>query len=297
MMSLEWLGIYLALGMFVGFMAGLLGIGGGGILVPILVSIFTYQGFAPEHVVHLALGTALACMIITASASLRAHAKKRTVHWPLALGLAPGILLGAFLMGRFAIAINPLVIAVFFAVFMALIALQMLMNWQPKNLLNHVLTYIGGGLARQKCNKVKTGTPAVKPAARAIKPSQLILVGAGIGAISALATVGGGFLTLSYLSYQNIDIKKAIGTSSAIGLAIAIAGTLGYMATHTPQTINAQAVWGFVHWPAFCVIGLSSVLAAPVGVRCATYLAPIYLKRTFALVSILLSAKMFYAVL
>ncbi|HMY41281.1 MAG TPA: TSUP family transporter [Marinagarivorans sp.] len=116
MLSIDWLLIYLALGIFVGFMAGLLGIGGGGILVPMLVSIFTYQGFAPEHVVHLALGTALACMIVTASASLRAHALKGTVHWPLAFGLAPGIILGAYLMARSSVTINPRAIALFFAI-------------------------------------------------------------------------------------------------------------------------------------------------------------------------------------
>lgn len=265
MMSLEWLGIYLALGMFVGFMAGLLGIGGGGILVPILVSIFSYQGFAPEHIVHLALGTTLACMIITASASLRAHAKKRTLHWPLALGLAPGILLGAFLMGRFAIAINPQAIAIFFAVFMSFIALQMLMNWQPKT------------------------------APGPISSRQLILAGAGIGALSSLATVGGGFLTLSYLTYKNIDIKKAIGTSSAIGLAIAIAGTLGYMATPATAAVNSPVIFGFVHWPAFGVIGFSSILAAPWGVALAAKLAPIYLKRCFAFISILLAIKMLWS--
>ncbi|HMU67022.1 MAG TPA: sulfite exporter TauE/SafE family protein, partial [Cellvibrionaceae bacterium] len=235
-------------------------------LVPMLVSIFTYQGFAPEHVVHLALGTALACMIVTASASLRAHALKGTVHWPLAFGLAPGIILGAYLMARSSVTINPRAIALFFAIFMALIAVQMLLKWQPKS------------------------------APGSIKPHQLIFTGLGIGAISALATVGGGFLTLSYLSYKNIDIKKAIGTSAAIGLPIAVAGTLGYISSGSSQAFNSPYTLGFVHWPALCVLALSSMLAAPLGVRCASYLAPIYLKRIFALVSLALSVKMLVAV-
>lgn len=267
MMSVDWILIYLALGIFVGFMAGLLGIGGGGILVPLLVSIFTYQQFAEEHLVHLALGTSLACMIITASASLRAQAKKGNVHWPLAMGLAPGIMLGAFVMGRYSIAIKPLYIAVFFAVFMSLIAVQMFFNWQPKT---------------------APGT---------VKFHQQALVGVVIGALSALATVGGGFLTLSYLTYKNIDIKKAIGTSAAIGLPLAIAGTLGYTTSAPSQAIHSPFVLGFVHWPAFCVIGLSSILAAPWGVRCAAQLAPIYLKRAFAVISLVLAAKMLYSVI
>ncbi len=314
MVNLDWLAIYIALGIFVGFMAGLLGIGGGGILVPILVSIFTYQGIAAEHVVHLALGTALACMVITSSASLRAHAKKRTVLWPLAFGLAPGIVLGAFFTGRFAIAINPVVIAVFFAAFMTFIGVQMLFNVQPKSAPQNIKNplHIGGEVSTKRANQQEgflhatherllgkfTGGKAGKLMfKRLFKISQLMGVGTVIGAVSALATVGGGFLTLSFLTYQNIDIKKAIGTSSAIGLSIAIAGTLGYWATNTAQAINIPGVWGFVHGPAFCVIGISSLLAAPTGVLVASRIEPIYLKRTFALVSFLLGAKMVYAVL
>lgn len=266
MLSFEWLLVFAALGCLVGFMAGFLGIGGGGLLVPLLLSIFTYQGIAQHQVVHLALGTALACMIITSFASLRAHALKGSVHWRLALGLAPGIMLGAFCMGHFSSALNPLLIAIFFAAFMMLIAVQMLFNWQPKT---------------------APGTPKVH---------QLLIIGVGIGALSALATVGGGFLTLSYLTYKNIAIKKAIGTSAAIGLPIAVAGTLGFMSSPAEE-FNVPGVIGFVYWPAFAFIALSSLFAAPLGVRCAAKIAPINLKRAFAGISLLLSAKMVYIAL
>jgi uncharacterized protein len=266
-MTIEWIFIYLALGCGVGFMAGLLGIGGGGILVPLLISIFSYQGMAQEQRVHLALGTSLACMIITSTASARAHALKGTIHWRLALGLAPGIILGAFLMAYFSIAINPVFIALFFAVFMALIAGQLLLNWQPKS------------------------------NTRPINSRQLLLMGGAIGALSALATVGGGFLTLSYLNYKNIAIKNAIGTAAAIGFPIALAGTLGYLISGQGYGPSAPYIIGFVHAPAFVIIGLSSIIAAPYGVRCASYLAPVYLKRIFAAVSLLLGAKMLYSVL
>ena len=122
MLSIDWVLIYVLLGCFVGFMAGLLGIGGGGILVPLLISIFNYQKIPPEHSMHLALGTALACMIITSIASLRAHAKRGNVLWRLALSLAPGIMFGAFFMARSASSINPVYIAVFFSAFMMIIA-------------------------------------------------------------------------------------------------------------------------------------------------------------------------------
>lgn len=264
MLGFEWYLIFVVIGCCVGFMAGFLGLGGGGILVPVLVSIFTYQGIAQQQVVHLALGTALACMIVTSCASVRAHAQKKSVHWPWAVRLAPGIMLGAFCMGHFSSALNPLFIAIFFCAFMLLIAVQMLVKWQPPT------------------------------AAGTAKLPQLLIVGIGIGMLSALATVGGGFLTLSYLTYKNVDIKKAIGTSAAIGLPIALAGTLGFMSSPAQQ-LNVPGVIGFVHWPAFVFIALSSLFTAPLGVRRAAKVAPINLKRAFAAISILLSAKMLYS--
>lgn len=261
-MSIEWILLYLLLGSFVGFIAGLLGAGGGGILVPLLATIFTYQGVAGEHVIHLALGTSLACMIISSTASMRAHASLGSVVWKIVYGMAPGIVLGTMLITRIAADASPIYIAIFFAAFMALVALQMFLNWKPKT--SQTPTTLRG----------------------------LFFVGGAVGSISALAAVGGGFLTVTYLSYKNIEMKKAIGTSSAIAFPIAIAGTLGYMINGWSKMQSEPYTLGFIYVPAFFIISVASVIAAPYGARCAHGLPERKLKKIFAGISLLLSLKM-----
>ena len=192
MLNVEWLLLYAPLGMLVGFMAGLLGVGGGGILVPLLASLFVYQGF--EQHVHLALGTALTSMIVTSAASTQAHNARGVVQWNVVGGMALGIIMGAYAATQIASKVNAFYIALFFAIFMALVAIQMFIGWQPS------------------------------PSKRPIKQLALITIGVAIGAVSALAAVGGGFLTLLYLGYKNIEIKKAIGTSAAIGFPMLLRG-------------------------------------------------------------------------
>ncbi len=262
MIGMEWLALYLALGAFAGFMSGLLGVGGGGILVPLLASALAYQGVPPGSVVHVALGTALTCMIITSTASLRAHAARANVDWKIVGGMAPGIIIGAFLVTQFAALMNAAVISVFFSIFMLLVAARMYFDWQP--------------------------APSLTPA----NLRGLLGVGAGIGSVSALAAVGGGFLTVAYLNYKNIEMKRAVGTSAAIGLPIAVAGTAGYMIGGWSETRAAQYMLGFIYIPAFLLISLGSAIAAPYGARCSRGLPEIYLKRIFACISLALSLWM-----
>lgn len=266
MLSIEWILLYILLGCFVGFMAGLLGVGGGGILVPLLVSIFSYQSIGVNNVIHLALGTSLACMIISSTASIRAHASQGTVVWKVVYGMTPGIIVGSFLTARIAANVNSAYIAIFFALFMALVAVQMFLNWKPK--------------ASQK----------------PVKSRGLFLVGTGIGSISALAAVGGGFLTVTYLSYKNVDMKKAVGTSSAIGFPIAIAGTVGYMISGLSKTLSDPYTIGFIYVPAFLAISIASYIAAPFGARCSRSLPDAHLKKIFAVLSLGLSIQMLFSV-
>ncbi|HWV15772.1 MAG TPA: sulfite exporter TauE/SafE family protein [Cellvibrio sp.] len=264
--EIGYLGVYLLLGTLVGFMAGLLGVGGGGILVPLLVSLFNYQGIGGDKVLPMALATALASMIITAAASTRAHAARGLVAWPIVRSMAPGIVLGAAFTSIIAGRLNSTYIAVFFVVFMAMVSVQMLVNWQPR--------------------------ASAKPAGAA----GLFLVGGGIGAVSALAAVGGGFLAIAYMTYKKVEIKKAIGSSAAIGLAIAIAGTLGYMFSGWSVELKGSYTLGFVYLPAFFLIATSSLLAAPYGARWAQRLPGSHLRKIFALVSMALSVKMLLSI-
>jgi uncharacterized protein len=267
MPGIEWILLYIALGAFAGFMAGLLGVGGGGIIVPLLTFIFSAQKISVDHSVHLALGTSLTCMIITSSASMRAHASRGAVVWRIVAGMAPGIILGAFLATRLAANVNSTWVAVFFALFMAFVAAQIFFGWQPR--------------------------PGDTPATT----GGLLLAGAGIGSVSALAAVGGGFLTVAYLGYKNVDVKKAIGTSAAIGFPIAIAGTIGYLISGWSQTLNEPHTLGFIYVPAFVAISLASSLAAPSGARFSHKLPATTLKKIFAVISLILSITMLYSII
>lgn len=267
MLGFEWIGLYVLLGGFVGFMGGLLGVGGGGILIPLLVSIFIYQGVNIDNVVHLALGTALACMIISSTASIRAHASRGNVLWPVFFTMAPGIVLGTLITTYMSAHVNSFYLSVFFSIFMALIAGLMFFNWQPK----------------------VSATP--------IRLCDLVLVGIGIGTISALAAVGGGFLTVTYLNYKNTLMKGAVGTSAAIGFPIAVAGTAGYLLSGWSKTSGDPYTLGFVYIPAFLAISISGFIAAPYGAAYAQKLPDAHLKKIFAVVSLALSLKMLFSLI
>jgi uncharacterized membrane protein YfcA len=262
MPDIEWIVLYMALGAITGFMAGLLGLGGGGMLVPLLASIFTMQGMNADTAVHLALGTSLACMIISSTASIHAHASRRAIMWRAAGGMIPGIAAGALLAAHAAAKLNPAHIASFFALFMALVALQIFVNWQPE------------------------------PSKQPVTLRGLLMAGVGIGSVSALTAAGGGFLTVAYLSYKNSDIKSAIGTSAAIGFPIAIAGTAGYMISGWTITSSDPYTLGFVYIPAFLAISIASAVSAHYGARWTHRLPEAFLRKALAIISLLLSIKM-----
>jgi uncharacterized membrane protein YfcA len=267
MPGIEWICLYIVLGAFVGFMAGLLGVGGGGILVPLLTLLFSWQHIGGQNGVHLALGTSLTCMIISSTASMRAHALRGAVAWRVVAGMAPGIIVGAFLATQVAGYVDATWIALFFGLFMAFVAAQLFLDWHPE--------------------------PGRKPATI----GGMVAAGAGIGSVSALAAVGGGFLTLAYLGYRNLDTKKAIGTAAAIGFPIAIAGTLGYVISGWSETAGDPNTLGFIYVPAFLAIAIASFVAAPVGARCAHSLPAAILKKIFAVVSLILSVTMLFSII
>ncbi len=267
MLSYEWIIFYLLLGSFVGFMAGLLGIGGGGILVPVLTAVFLYQGVPIEQVVHLALGTAMASIVFTSFSSMRAHHARGGVLWPVFRFMAPGVIAGTFVGTFLAARMNTLHLSIFFTVFMAYVAAQMFLDKKPKP--SRELTGRGG----------------------------LFAAGGGIGAVSALVSIGGGALTVPYLIWQNIDVKKAIGTSAALGLPISLAGSLGYLINGWSQTSWDKLTLGYVNLPAVLTIAAASFWIAPLGARMAHRLPVAILKKIFACLLVALSLRMLYSVL
>ncbi len=267
MLEVEFIIALVLLGSVVGFLAGLLGIGGGLVMVPVLTSLFVWQGLPVENVVHLALGTSMASIIVTSLSSMRAHHRKGGVLWNVVKLIAPGIVVGAFLATFIAAMLSSVFLATFFGCFLIYASTQMFLNKKPKP--SRTLPGAGG----------------------------LFAAGGVIGSISALVSIGGGTLTVPYLSWHNVDVKKAIGTSAAIGLPISLAGTVGYLVNGWNVEIAGPYIFGFVNIPAVILISVMSFLTAPLGANLAHKLPVQVLKKVFAVLLLLLAAKMISSVL
>lgn len=255
---------YPILGAFIGFFAGLLGVGGGGIMVPVLTTLFVAQGFPRDSVVHLALGTSMAAIVLTSVSSLRVHHKHGAVLWDVVRQITPGILVGTFGATFIASRIPSAPLAIFFACFMAYVALQMLANIKPKP---------------------TRGLPGA---------AGMSAVGVGIGGVSALVAIGGGSLTVPFMTWCNVKVHNAIGTSSAIGLPIALAGTMGYLINGWQAPDLPAFSLGYMYLPALVLVSAVSVVTAPLGARLAHRLPVAMLKKIFAAVLLLLCAKMLH---
>ena len=264
MMDFWW--AYLALGAFAGFFAGLLGVGGGAIAVPILTTIFLAQGFPKSEVVHLALGTSMAAIIFTSISSLRAHHSHGAVLWPVVRQITPGILAGTVGATFVASLLPTQPLTIFFACFIAYVAVQMLLNIKPKP------------------HRELPGAVGMS------------VVGVGIGGVSALVAIGGGSLTVPFMTWCNVKPHNAIGTSAAIGLPISIAGTLGYLVNGWGYPGLPAGTIGFIYVPGLVMVTLVSTLVAPLGAKLAHRLPVATLKRVFAGVLILLVVKMLWGV-
>ncbi|PKO35314.1 MAG: hypothetical protein CVU34_03130 [Betaproteobacteria bacterium HGW-Betaproteobacteria-7] len=265
-MAIEWLAAYLILGAFVGFFAGLLGVGGGGIMVPVLTTMFAAQGFPHEHLVHVALGTSMAAIVMTSISSLRAHHAHGAVRWDIVRGITPGVLVGTFAGTFVASRVDSAPLAIFFGCFMAYVSLQMILNVKPKP------------------SRELPGVPG------------LVGVGGVIGGISALVAIGGGSLSVPFMTWCNVKMQNAIGTSAAIGLPIALAGAAGYLINGCGSAGLPDWSVGYVYLPALVAVSLVSMFTAPLGARLAHRLPVATLKKVFAGVLIVLSAKMLHTV-
>lgn len=256
------LGVYLLVGSGAGVLAGLLGVGGGVVIVPVLVWVYGHNGFDDSLLMQLAVGTSLATIIVTSISSIRAHQRHRAILWPIVLRLAPGIVAGAWLGAVIADAMSSLWLQRVFACFIMLVGVQMASGRQPA----------GGGSV--------TGTLGT-------------VVAAGvIGVVSALVGIGGGSLTVPFLSWSGIQMRNAVATSAACGLPIAVAGSIGFVVAGWNNPLLPQGSVGYVYWPALLGIVSASFLTAPLGARLAHRLPVVSLKRVFALLLLLLGAKM-----
>jgi uncharacterized protein len=255
----------LALGVVTGFLAGLLGIGGGMMMVPFLTFIVSHRGVEPGMAVKIAIATAMATIFFTSMSSVRAHHQRGAVQWPLVRGLAPGILVGSLLAGAGAFAVlKGQGLALMFALFTFFSAVQMLRDRKPKP--SRVMPAAAGQLA----------------------------VGGVIGFVSGLLGAGGAFMSVPFMVWCNVPLREAVGTSAALGFPIALASTLGYVVAgwHLPAAL--PGVSGYIYLPALLVVASASVLLAPLGARVAHRSDVARLRRVFAGMLCLLASYMLY---
>ncbi|HRN62610.1 MAG TPA: sulfite exporter TauE/SafE family protein [Luteimonas sp.] len=242
------------LGVFAGVAAGLLGIGGGLVILGVLVWLLPSFGIPPEAVMHTALASSLASIVLTASSSALAHHRRGSVLWPTVAWMVPGLLIGGWLGSYAAVALKGDVLRWCVAIYCFLVALQMMFGGVR-----------GGATSR---DVVPTGWP-------------MSLAGGGIGAVSAVVGIGGGSMTVPLLVWRGVVPVRAVGTSSACGIFIGLASAVGYAVNAPPGALPAHAV-GYVYLPAAIGVALGSVLAAPLGTRLAHAISGAALKRVFA---------------
>ena len=254
----------LTLGLVTGFLAGLLGIGGGMLMVPFLTYLLSERGVDSALAVKMAIATSMATIVFTSLSSVRAHHKKGAVRWDIVRGLAPGIVLGALVasLGVFAL-LKGSSLALVFAGFVGFSSFQMFRNKQPKP---------GRSL-----------------------PAKSGLLGAGgvIGFASGLVGAGGGFVSVPFMTWCNVAIHQAVATSAALGFPIALANAVGYVWSGQHVNNLPTGAVGYIYLPALCIIALASVVMAPLGVRAAHALPVPKLKRVFA--SLLLGLAFYMA--
>lgn len=256
--------VYLCCGAVVGVLAGLLGVGGGTVIVPMLLVIFPREGIPPQYVQQLALGTSLASIMFTSVSSAWSHHKRDAVIWKIFREITPGILLGTFFGGLIATHLPTLFLKLFFICFLFLISAKMLSKYQPQGDRNMP------GLI---------GT---------------ILAGMVIGLVSSFVGIGGGSLSVPFMAYCNVPMHAAVGTSAAIGFPIAVAGTLGYVVGGWGRPDLPPYCLGFVHLYALAGIAAASMLTAPLGARLSHALPTGKLKKIFAVFLILIGLKMLW---
>lgn len=244
--------VFLVAGAVAGVLSGLFGVGGGLILVPVLTFVLPHLGAPPEAVVQTAIGTSLAVIACHSIASAHAHHGRGGVLWDVVRRMAPGFAIGSFAGAYVAHLLPGEVLKRIVATGALLIAAQMALDLRPK-----------------------TARPLPGAAGQA-------LAGGVIGIASALVGIGGGSLTVPFLSWRSVEMKQAVGTSAACGIVIAFAGAVGFALTGLAAATHAPYSLGYVQLPGFFTLMIASVSTSGFGAKLAHHLPARVLKRAFA---------------
>ena len=252
--------LYLSAGALAGFLSGLFGLGGGIIIVPALIFLFTANGLPAEVITHLAIGTSLATIVITSISSTLTHNQKGSVGWDLFRWLTPGILLGSIAGGLLAALLSGPMLQLLFGFLMLVVSAQLL------------------------------ATPGESAGSMPRKP-YLSCAGVFIGTLSTLFGIGGGTLTTPLLTAFGIKIRQAVATSAACGLPIALAGSATYLISGLNIDSLPAGSLGYIFLPAWLGIVLTSIPFARFGALMAHRLNERRLKQLFAGIILILGVR------
>ncbi|ATC95574.1 sulfite exporter TauE/SafE family protein [Pseudoalteromonas tunicata] len=254
------------LGCIVGFLAGLLGIGGGLIIVPALCFLLVkFHVLTSDHVFVVAIATSLASIIFTSTSSAFAHHKNHNIPWDIAPAVLVGVAVGALLSGFLASFIPVQFLKSVFAISVVFIALRMMLS-RPSKIVRTL-------------------------------PNRLILTTstAVLGGVSGLIGIGGGALLVPFLTFFSVNMKKAIGCSAASGIVIAVFGTIGYVSSGLSTTNLDDGFVGFVYLPALFGIVVTSAIFAQLGAKATHYLPVGMIKKIFALLLVIVAIRMLFS--
>lgn len=264
---MDWYIGYLILGVLSGFLAGLLGVGAGVMLVPVLLMLFDAQHFPGDNAMHMALGTSMAIILFTAFSSMLKHHQHGAVNWLMVRNITPGILLGTGIGALLSSSVPVRGLAIFLTVFIYFVAAQILFGARPQ-------------ASRQPPGMFGT-----------------TITGLFTGTLCSMVSLGGATIITPFLLWCNFSLRNAIGTSAAIGFPIAFGGTVGYIVTGMNVTDLPGPNIGFVYLPGLFWVALASVIMAPLGAKASNHLKVELLRKLFALFLILLATKMLLKVL
>ncbi len=281
---------YTTLGAVAGVLAGLLGVGGGLVIVPVLTFLFQAQGFDPTVVVHLAIGTSLATIVLTGISSVRAHHQHRAVRWPVVGTLTPGIIVGTMLGAELVHLLPTATLKVVFGLFELAVATKIGMGIQP--------TPKRSPPGQVATTDVDTRVHGASRSLHEHLPARVAMTGVGtlIGFVSGIVGIGGGTLTVPFLVWCNTPIRNAVATSAACGVPIAVSGTISFVWIGWAAAALPTYSFGYLYWPALLGVAAASMLTAPFGAKLAHRLPTILLSRILAVFLCILGVQMLLSV-
>lgn len=261
---MELWGIFVLAGIVAGFLAGLLGIGGGFVVVPVLLFVLPIAGVEHQYVAHMAIGTSLLCICVTAIASSNSHHQKGAVNWSLFWIISPGLVIGALAGAAFAAFLTGKILTIVFVTGALLTAFYLLLGSQPK-----------GQVSQSRW--------------------PFFIYGHFTGAISSIIGIGGGSVLVPFLVYKGKTMVQSVATAAACGFPIALFGASGYAVSGLQKGIDIQYSTGYLYWPAFFGIVIFSAAAAPFGAKLAHFVSEQRLRQIFAAFLFLTSAQILYS--